>query len=36
MSIQIGQKGRAETIVTQSNTAAAVGSGLLAVLPPQA
>ena len=31
MSIEIGLKGRAETTVVQSNTAAAVGSGLVPV-----
>jgi len=31
MSIEIGRKGRAETVVTEGNTAAAVGSGLLPV-----
>ncbi len=31
MSVTVGLKGRAETVVTQSNTAAAVGSGLLPV-----
>ncbi len=31
MSIEIGLKGRAETIVEESNTAAAVGSGLVPV-----
>lgn len=31
MPIEIGLKGRAETVVVQSNTAAAVGSGLVPV-----
>lgn len=31
MSIEIGLKGREETVVTQQNTAAAVGSGLVPV-----
>ena len=31
MSIEVGAKGRAETIVTEQNTAAAVGSGLVPV-----
>lgn len=31
MSIEIGLKGRAETVVVQENTAAAVGSGLVPV-----
>ena len=31
MSIEIGMKGRAETVVTQENTAQAVGSGLVPV-----
>lgn len=31
MAIEIGIKGRAETVVTQENTAAAVGSGLAPV-----
>ncbi|MBS6217104.1 MAG: thioesterase family protein [Clostridiales bacterium] len=31
MSLQVGCKGRAETVVTLENTAAAVGSGLLPV-----
>ena len=31
MSIEIGMKGRAETVVTQNNTAQAVGSGLVPV-----
>ena len=31
MSIEIGMKGRAETVVTQDNTAQAVGSGLVPV-----
>lgn len=31
MSIEIGLKGRAETVVTEQNTAAAVGSGLVPV-----
>ena len=31
MSIEIGIKGRAETVVTEQNTAAAVGSGLVPV-----
>ena len=31
MSIEVGLKGRAETTVVQSNTAAAVGSGLVPV-----
>lgn len=31
MSVQIGMKGRADTVVTAENTAAAVGSGLLPV-----
>lgn len=31
MSIEVGLKGRAETIVVQENTAAAVGSGLVPV-----
>lgn len=30
-SMSVGLKGRAETVVTQENTAAAVGSGLLPV-----
>ncbi len=32
MSISIGTKGRAETVVTQQDTAAAMGSGQLSVL----
>ena len=31
MSIEIGMRGRAETVVTQENTAQAVGSGLVPV-----
>ena len=31
MSIEVGMKGRAETVVTQDNTAQAVGSGLVPV-----
>ena len=31
MSIEVGIKGRAETVVVQENTAAAVGSGLVPV-----
>lgn len=31
MSIEIGMKGRADTVVVQENTAAAVGSGLVPV-----
>ncbi len=31
MSIEVGLKGRAETVVVESNTAAAVGSGLVPV-----
>ena len=31
MSIEVGMKGRAETVVTQNNTAQAVGSGLVSV-----
>ena len=31
MSVEIGMKGRAETVVVQENTAAAVGSGLVPV-----
>ena len=31
MSIEIGMKGRAETVVTQNNTAQAAGSGLVPV-----
>lgn len=31
MSIELGLKGRAETLVVESNTAAAVGSGLVSV-----
>ena len=31
MSIEVGVKGRAETVVTQNNTAQAVGSGLVPV-----
>lgn len=31
MSVEIGLKGRAETMVVESNTAAAVGSGLVSV-----
>ena len=31
MSIEVGSKGRAETVVVQENTAAAVGSGLVPV-----
>ena len=31
MSIEIGLKGRAETVVTEANTAAAMGSGLVPV-----
>ena len=31
MSVEIGMKGRAETIVTQDNTARAAGSGLVSV-----
>ena len=31
MSIEVGMKGRAETVVTQNNTAQAVGSGLVPV-----
>ena len=31
MSIAVGAKGRAETVVTEQNTAAAVGSGLVPV-----
>lgn len=31
MSIEVGLKGRAETVVTEQNTAAAVGSGLVPV-----
>lgn len=31
MSIEIGRKGRAETVVTQGNTAQAAGSGLVPV-----
>ena len=31
MSIEIGAKGRAETVVTEHNTANAVGSGLVPV-----
>lgn len=31
MAIEIGMKGRAETVVVQENTAAAVGSGLVPV-----
>ena len=31
MSLEIGLKGRAETVVVQENTAAAVGSGLVPV-----
>ena len=31
MSIEVGAKGRAETVVTEQNTAAAVGSGLVPV-----
>lgn len=31
MALTVGRKGRAETVVTQENTAAAVGSGLLPV-----
>ena len=31
MSVEIGMKGRAETVVTQENTAQAVGSGLVPV-----
>ena len=31
MSIEVGMKGRAETVVTQDNTAEAVGSGLVPV-----
>lgn len=32
MSVEIGMKGRAETMVTQDNTAQAAGSGLVPVL----
>ena len=31
MSLTVGNKGRAETVVTANNTAAAVGSGLVPV-----
>ena len=31
MSFEVGQKGHAETVVTQDNTASAVGSGLVPV-----
>ena len=31
MSVEVGMKGRAETVVTQGNTAQAVGSGLVPV-----
>ena len=31
MSVEVGMKGRAETVVTQNNTAQAVGSGLVPV-----
>ena len=31
MSIEVGMKGRAETVVTRDNTAQAVGSGLVPV-----
>ena len=31
MSVEIGMKGRAETVVTRDNTAQAVGSGLVSV-----
>ena len=31
MPITVGLKGRAETVVTENNTAAAVGSGLVPV-----
>ncbi len=31
MSIEVGLKGRSETVVTQHNTAAAIGSGLVPV-----
>ena len=32
MSLTVGSKGKAETVVTEQNTAAAVGSGLVPVL----
>ena len=36
MELKTGIKGEATVAVTESNTAASMGSGLLAVLPPPA